>query len=367
MSQELRIAFIGAGDVNFGGGEGPWDHASRLEKLGGVRVVGVADPNVKRAEAQLARRRGVMYEHAHVYADYRELLAKEAPQAVWIGLPPDAHGSTEQDRGVELACVSAGAHMLIEKPISVARPEIVRELAGRIASAGVVTSVGYMFRYAQAVDRIKEAIAAAGGGVRAFIARYDCAYSEIRKRAWWDVRISGGPIVEQATHFIDLARYLGGAPDPASVKALAIRAGEPGGHLSDVPTDAEGRSCEDGVPLHFTPPRVTAAIWRFRNGAIGSLSHAVLLHGRKYETELEVWGDGFRAALLDPYGDCRVLVRSTHSEQTEEFRFPQDDPYLTENRAFLHAIRSGDRSGIRSSYEDALKTYEFTWAIADAA
>ena len=39
---ELKIAFIGAGAVNFGGGEGPWDHASRLEQIKGLRVVGVA-------------------------------------------------------------------------------------------------------------------------------------------------------------------------------------------------------------------------------------------------------------------------------------------------------------------------------------
>ena len=34
----LQVAFIGAGAINFGGAEGPWDHATRLEKLGGVEV-----------------------------------------------------------------------------------------------------------------------------------------------------------------------------------------------------------------------------------------------------------------------------------------------------------------------------------------
>lgn len=61
----LKIAFIGAGQVNFGGGEGPWDHgigdyvqlmiaATRLEKLHGenflLSVVGVCDPFVDRAK-----------------------------------------------------------------------------------------------------------------------------------------------------------------------------------------------------------------------------------------------------------------------------------------------------------------------------
>ena len=52
---QLRIAFIGAGQVNFGGGEGPWNHAKRVEAITHVNqngtevpvnisVVGIADP-----------------------------------------------------------------------------------------------------------------------------------------------------------------------------------------------------------------------------------------------------------------------------------------------------------------------------------
>ena len=34
----LRVGFVGAGKVNFGGSEGPWDHASRLERIGNIEV-----------------------------------------------------------------------------------------------------------------------------------------------------------------------------------------------------------------------------------------------------------------------------------------------------------------------------------------
>ncbi|HIJ74555.1 MAG TPA: Gfo/Idh/MocA family oxidoreductase, partial [Candidatus Hydrogenedentes bacterium] len=108
MRDELKIGFIGAGDVNFGGGEGPWDHASRLERLGGVRVVGVADPDTGRAKAQLAKREGPMYRDARVYADHRTMLAEAKPDAVWIGVPPNAHGTAEVGKDIELAYVRAG-------------------------------------------------------------------------------------------------------------------------------------------------------------------------------------------------------------------------------------------------------------------
>ncbi len=365
MARELKIGFIGAGDVNFGGGEGPWDHASRIEKIGGVRVVGVVDPNTDRAKAQLAKRSGQMYEGARVYADYTEMLSRSKPDAVWIGVPPNAHGTSEKGKDIELACVAEGVHMFVEKPLSSARPELVRKVANEILKANVVTSVGYMFRYASAVDKMKDAINETEGGVKAFIARYDCAYSEIRKAEWWDVRMSGGPIVEQATHFVDLARYFVGDVDMESVKALSIGGSDQAGKLIDVPVSVDGTKCGENIPPEFTHPRVTAAVWRFASGALGSMTHGTLLHREKYETEIEIWGDGLRIVLLDPYGHCRILIRRPHSEETEKIEFLDDDPYLTEDKAFLDAVRSGDSSGIRSSYADAMKTFELTWAITD--
>ena len=106
-------------------------------------------------------------------------------------------------------------------------------------------------------------------------------------------------------------------------------------------------------------------MWRFASGALGSMTHGTLLHREKYETEIEIWGDGLRIVLLDPYGHCRILIRRPHSEETEKIEFLDDDPYLTEDKAFLDAVRSGDSSGIRSSYADAMKTFELTWAITD--
>jgi hypothetical protein len=54
---------------------------------------------------------------------------------------------------------------------------------------------------------------------------------------------------------------------------------------------------------------VTTAFWKFSSGAIGSLMHGVLLHGDKYENEIEILGDGYRICLIDPYGKCKVQVR----------------------------------------------------------
>ena len=53
--------------------------------------------------------------------------------------------------------------------------------------------------------------------------RYSCPYNNIEKTQWWDTQKSGGCIVEQATHFVDLMRYLaGGDIIDTSIKATAV-------------------------------------------------------------------------------------------------------------------------------------------------
>jgi len=374
MASKLRMAFIGAGGVNFGGAEGPWDHASRLEKISDVSVVGVADPDTARATRVLETRRsrpaGEIYAGAKVYADFRQLLSDAKPDAVFIGVPPDAHGLLEPPRDIEMACAAAGVHMFLEKPLGCAPPEQMAPVAEALARAsadGLIVSVGYMFRYAQAVETMQQIIAETPGGVRAVLARYDCAYSDIRKVEWWDVRHSGGPIVEQATHFCDLARMLGGEADLSSLAAVRIEPTSGAAELADMPALPDGRKGDESVPAEFRAPRATSAVWRFENGAVGSLTHGALLHKQKYESELEVWADGLRMVLSDPYGHCRLFVRRPHREDTEVLDFADDDPYLSEDQAFIDAVRHGDGSPVRSTYADAMRTYQLTWAIRRAA
>jgi predicted dehydrogenase len=45
----------------------------------------------------------------------------------------------------------------------------------------------------------------------------------------------------------------------------------------------------------------------------------------------------------------------------------QNNPYAREHEAFLHAVRTGDSSGILSPYADSLKTQEVAYAAARSA
>lgn len=371
MSRQVALAYIGAGNANFGGGEGPWDHASRFETIPGVTCVGVADPDLPKARRVLKARQagphGQAWKSAKAYADWRELLDAVRPDAAVVAVPPAAHGQLSAPADLELQLAKRGVHFLLEKPLGVSDPQTLQRIAEELAARSVIVSVGYMFRYAAAVARMREMIDDAPGGPRVFLARYNCAYSEIAKSAWWDIRQSGGPIIEQATHFIDLARYLCGDINAESVTARHIAATKTAGMLTDVPVNDAGMPIDADIHPNYRIPRATVAHWRYASGAVGTLTHAVFLHGRAYEAELEVWCDGLRVALVDPYGDCRLDVRTGRSEKSETLRFDGDDMYRTEAEAFVEAVRNNSAVGLRCRYADALDTHRLAWRITRAA
>jgi predicted dehydrogenase len=58
----IKLAFVGAGQVNFGGGEGPWNHVKRLEHMVtadsyDIECVGICDPMLAVAQNVLEVRR----------------------------------------------------------------------------------------------------------------------------------------------------------------------------------------------------------------------------------------------------------------------------------------------------------------------
>ena len=133
----------------------------------------------------------------NAYTDYRVMYDKEDLDAVYICTPPFAHG--EQER---IAC-EQGIAMFIEKPIhSELEPAII--INEDIQRSGVITSVGYHWRYggnAQNAKAMLEAEPQILGALGYWI-------GGLPGTPWWRVRAqSGGQHVEQTTHIFDLARF----------------------------------------------------------------------------------------------------------------------------------------------------------------
>ena len=283
------------------------------------------------------------------------------------GVPPFCHGTSKSP--LELELLEAGVDLFIEKPVSVLPPEefctYSADVVRKQQEKGLIVSVGYMFRYHPAVAKLREILA--GRNVMVLGARYNRTYTESSHPFWWDTSQSGGPIVEQATHFCDLVRFIAGDVQKKTIKGCSIPPSDsPGeaGYLNALPRVIQ----EAGIPLERHVPRATTCCWQFEGGGLGTLTHGVTLHGRRYEATIEMWCDGLRVLLENIYfPECQLRVRTSGSDDDEVYTFPDADPYLEEDRAFLAAVRNRDASLVHSTYEDATKTYQLSWDIRRAS
>ncbi len=141
---------------------------------------------------------------AQVFTDQRDLFDRAALDLVVICLPPFGH-TDEVERAAE-----RGIHIFIEKPIALTSEHAWR-MVEAAEKAPIQTQVGFMFRFGAAVEALKGMIESGQAGpVGLMSARYFC---NALHAPWWRMRDkSGGQLVEQVIHMVDLMRYLMGRP-----------------------------------------------------------------------------------------------------------------------------------------------------------
>lgn len=358
----------------FGSDEGPWNLTSRLELRVGskLRVTALIDPDLSRCRTQLDKKMGteveIAYKDTRIFPNVDAFLAAtkrpEWPRCIIVGSPPAFRGSDKPGRDVEMKLLDAmpGVAMFLEKPVSTDEVPAARRVAQFMEERKDLVSIGYHLRYLKVVQKMKRIIEINNLQVMSVIAIYSASYERIAKPGWWMKSRDCGPVVEQGTHFADLARYIGGKVDLDTVQAHSVEHEEPAGKLSVVPVDETIIEPTDRIS------RVTTANWKYESGAVGTFIHSAVLQGAKYATELQVFADGFMFKILDPYNNPKLLVRRPDSDAEEEFTYPGDDPYQGEMDAFIDTVEHGiDNTHFLSSYDDAVDTYELTWRITHSA
>ncbi|WP_349236458.1 Gfo/Idh/MocA family oxidoreductase [Devosia sp. MC521] len=309
---KTRVGFIGVGGI-------AQRHLGVLESLPDVELVGFADPDFNRA-VDASSRYG-----ARAYGDHDALLADLTLDAVYICIPPFAHGA------VERAVIARRLPFFVEKPISL-EIGIAEQLAAEIAAAELITAVGYHWRYLDTVDETRRILSERPAQL---LSGYWLDQTP-PPEWWWHADKSGGQMVEQATHIFDLARYLVG--DVTSVYGLA-------GHTA--------RSDFPGLDV----PTVSTASLKFASGAIANFSSTCLLRWG-HRVGLHLFGDGIAVELTDH--DIMVDVGAGRP-----VRHAEGDPVWREDRDFIDAVRGGTNR-IRCSYSEALKTHRIALAITES-
>ena len=300
MTAELTVGLLGAGMI-----AGVHAHAYRGSP--GVRLVAVADPAPGKAE-RLAVRHG-----ARVASGLDELLSLGV-DVVDVCTPPTAHADAT------VAALKAGRHVICEKPVTRTLEEARRVVAAAEAAPGLLM-VGHVSRFEPDHRRAKE-LADSGeiGQVRLLTHSTTTSLPGWSEDGWLaDPAISGGPLLDQAVHSFDFARWVIGSP---AVRVHCMAADSSAG-----------------------PATYALATVRYANGAIAhiecSWAHPV---SRGFKLAVEVVGTTGR--LSWSYDHLMGGVLHPREGDPEWFDVLGDRGFALELRAFFDAIRAGGPSPV---------------------
>ena len=197
MNNPIRFGILGCGLI------APV-HARAIAATEGAVLLGAASGHPEKAEAFAAEHR------CRAYADFAEMLRDPDIDAVSVCTPSGNH------YGNAMQAVSAGKHVMVEKPFCLTLEEADR-LIRHAREQGVCLGVVSQSRFsdaAQAIRRMADS-GAAGRPVSAqLMMRYYRGQDYYDSASWrgtyaWD---GGGVIMNQGIHGIDLLCYLMGKP-----------------------------------------------------------------------------------------------------------------------------------------------------------
>ena len=316
---KIKMGIIGCGWFgNF--------HYDNLMKIKDVEVVGIVGSNKAKLEEFGKRGKGVK-----LYNDYNVMFEQEKElDAIIIAVPPDSHYE------MEIMAANRGIHIYTEKPMALSLNRA-KEIEAVINKSDIISSVGFQERYNPLIEKAREYI-----NVREVGLANGRWIGGIPGADWWRRRErSGGQIVEQCIHIFDLLRYFFG--EASTVYSTAMR-----GIVKNLP----GYDIEDA----------SSTIITFENGVIATILTAC------YIEDLELYqGAGLQIICKDSIFeyDHGKEVRYIKKEKIEHSPVVESSHYNSVE-AFINAIKSGDKSQIRSPYSDAVRSLQLTLAANES-
>lgn len=291
----MRVAVVGCGRMG--------KERAKAAKSFGVSALFLFDEDAQRAELLAAECGG-----AQCLKESGDLF-EEKIDALFICIPPYYRGR------LEIQAIDSGVPFFVEKPIGVTA-EQVRNILERLDSRNVMNAVGYMNRYRNSVLHAQKVLA--GQDLIGIAAHWIGRKYGV---PWWSVpELSGGPFNEQATHLIDLLRFLAG-----SVEIL----------------HAVASSSEDETTVLTTV--------RLNGRGLGSLLYSCEAREKDILIAVET-----SQGVLELRGWDLELVRNTLDGSLPE---PESKPiFEKETHAFLSAVGTGNPGLILADFRDAFQT-----------
>ncbi|HOJ09838.1 MAG TPA: Gfo/Idh/MocA family oxidoreductase [Clostridiales bacterium] len=343
-----KLAMIGCGGI---GGY----HLSHFLNFQDIELAGFCDLIPERAESFVSKAGG-----GKAFTNYKEMYDAINPDMVFICIPPTEHGE------IEFETINRRIPFFVEKPVALCM-DLARQIRDEVKKAGLITAAGFQCRYSNLV----------GPNVK-FIKENEIIFVDCIRIGgvpgvpWWRKRsTSGGQIVEQTIHQFDIIRYVFDEPD------MVFTMGTKG-----FVTDFEDYDTED----------LSTTVVRFKSGALAAISTGcyatggnaadskIVFSSRDARAELRILSDlkifgykdnndiGNNGADADSKSDKSkgFVIKGDGAlsvSKAGEITYKQEGSAgILCDRTFIDAVLTGDSSKIRSPYEDAVRTLEFTLA-----
>lgn len=250
FKRRLKICAIGAG-------RHPYFNTLPVLRFCPVDLLAIADLNAVRAEAA-ARDFGAR----HHYTDYKEMLAKEKPEAVFIVTSYDQDG---RNYGYQIAldALNAGCHVWMEKPTGHSEAEV-RNVMQMAKAKGLTVMTGLKKMFTPGVLRVREIAGLPEfGGPTSIYMRYPQPIAPFEERQ--DLRAMYG-LLDHIWH-------------PMAIVTSIM------GEMESFSYQWEKTS------------EASMYLMRFKTGAIGTLHFAAGVSGSSPMEHLEVIGNGANVIL----------------------------------------------------------------------
>jgi predicted dehydrogenase len=318
-------------------------------------------------------------------ADYRAVLADPDVDVVSICAPNVLH------REIGLAAAAAGKHFWIEKPVGRDARET-GEVAAAARKAGIVTSIGYNYRHAPAVEHVRELVAqGALGRITNVRAAFFTGYASEPKGAlsWRFKRdlAGSGALGDLLSHVVDLVSYLIGPITEVSALTSTVYAERP---ILPMGSGTHFAVIEDGELGPVENDDYAATLARFAPtaqgpGAVGTLEASRTIVGPQCGLGFELYGtDGSAVWNFEQMNELRICLGrgGPHQGYTTVLGNPHlgdyasfqpgpgiamgyDDLKVIEAKKFLVAVTGGERRN--STVEDAHAVAEVIAAAGASA
>lgn len=289
-------------------------------------------------------------------AGWAELIAHPDVDVVYVTAPNMMH------EAVAVGAAAAGKAVFCEKPVG-GTPAQTERIAAAAAAAGVVTGVGYNYRWAPLVRHAKHLIdSGALGDITNYRGRFFSAYGAdpMGLLSWRFLVDEGGHGVSSdiLSHAVDLATML--------VGPITDVTGTMATYITERPLPRAGGTHYDrGSPADptgtVTNEDYAGAMVRFANGARGTFEASRAIIGPESQMAFDVYGtEGALSWNLETMNELRVFL----VDETGTAPRGYTTVYAGDRYPYHGHFVPGDANPI--GYEDlkVIENYEFLGSVA---